>query len=454
AGLGESLIVPAADVDALAGRLTRARQGELPSREQTRAWAEAHSWKAVAEAHRELFGRVASGDGETSRKLRVVYLDHVSLLSGGELAMLRLLTALTEVEAHVILAEEGPLVDHLLQAGISVEVLPLHGRTRELRKDNLRPGHLPLRATSDTLAYCLRLAWRLRRLRPDVVHTNSLKSGIYGSIAARLAGVPVVWQLNDRIDSDYLPPLAVTLVRALTRHLADVVISNSQTTKQTLSPRTRSTVVPPIVGLAASGLHKSGPDSPLVVGMIGRLAPWKGQDVFLRAFARAFPQGRQRAVIVGAALFGGAEIAYGESLRHLAENLGVASRVEFRGHREDIVGELRSMDILVHASTIPEPFGMVVIEGMSARLPVVASRSGGPEEIITHGADGLLYPPGDVAALAQILRQLEADPQLRAQLGGAAERRARDFSPDSIAEQIVREYELVRPARSAAFTRR
>ncbi|MDQ6807443.1 MAG: glycosyltransferase family 4 protein [Actinomycetota bacterium] len=402
---------------------------------------------ALAAAHRKPFERVASGHGEASRKLRVVYLDHVSLLSGGELAMLRLLMALTEVEAHVILAEEGPLVDRLLQAGISVEVLPLHGRTRQLRKDNLRPGRLPLRATSDTLAYCLRLAWRLRRLRPDVVHTHSLKSGIYGSVAARLAGVPVVWQLNDRIDTDYLPPLAVALVRALTRNLADVVISNSQTTRQTLSSRTRSTVVPPMAGLATPGLQKSTPDGPLVVGMIGRLAPWKGQDVFLRAFARAFPQGRQRAVIVGAALFGGAEITYGEGLRRLAEELGIASRVAFRGHRDDIVEELRSMDILVHASTNPEPFGMVIVEGMSASLPVVASRSGGPEEIITHGIDGLLYAPGDVAELARALAQLEAAPQLRAQLGCAGERRALDISPDSVAEQIMRAYDFARRER-------
>jgi glycosyltransferase involved in cell wall biosynthesis len=176
--------------------------------------------------------------------------------------------------------------------------------------------------------------------------------------------------------------------------------------------------------------------------MIGRLAPWKGQDVFLRAFAQAFPDGRQRAVIVGDALFGEAEVAYGEGLRRLAEKLGVAHRVEFRGYREDIIREMRALDVLVHASITPEPFGQVVIEGMSAQLPVVASRGGGPEEIITHGVDGLLYSPGDVAALAQILAQLEAEPQLRAQLGGAGERRAQDYSPGSVAELIMGAYGL------------
>jgi glycosyltransferase involved in cell wall biosynthesis len=454
AGLGEDLIVPPADVGALAERLTRASRGELPSRELTRAWAERHSWERVANAHRKLFERVASRDSGASHKRRVVYLDHTSQLSGGELALMRLLEALTQVEAHVILAEEGPLVDRLLQAGISVEVLPMAGRTRQLRKDSVHPRRLPLLAASDTLTYSLRLAWRLRRLRPDLVHTNTLKSGIYGAVAARLAGAPVVWQLHDRIDVDYLPRPAVFLVRALTRHLADLVISNSEATKQTLSPRARSIVVPPVVGLVGPGREPSASGVPLVVGMVGRLAPWKGQDIFLRAFAQAFAGGQQRAVIVGAALFGEAETAYADGLRRLSEELGVDHRVEFRGHRDDVAGEMRSMDILVHASTIPEPFGQVVIEGMSARLPVVASRSGGPEAIITDGVDGLLFPPGDVAALARTLAQLEAEPQRRAQLGHAGEHRAREFSPDFVAEQIMRAYEMASNKPAETPTRR
>jgi hypothetical protein len=108
----------------------------------------------------------------------VVYLDHVAQLSGGELALLRLLKAQTAVDAHVILAQEGPLVDRLLQAGISVEVLPMAQRTSQFRKDSVRFGGVPLKAVYDTLIYTLRISWRLRRLRPDIVHTNSLKSGI------------------------------------------------------------------------------------------------------------------------------------------------------------------------------------------------------------------------------------------------------------------------------------
>lgn len=379
-------------------------------------------------------------------KLRVVYLDHVAQLSGGELALLRLIQALSDVDAHTILAEDGPLLGRLIQAGISAEVLPMHRRTRQLRKDSVQPGLLPLAAVWDTLTYTLRLAWRLHRLRPDVVHTNSLKAGVYGSVAAHWAGLPVVWHLRDRIDPDYLPRFGVILIRTLMHRLADVVIVNSEATRQTLRPHTRSVVVPSLVEQmeAEADPAPAAPDQVLVVGIVGRLAPWKGQDVFLRAFAKAFPEGGQRAVIVGAPLFGEAESRYGEGLRQLSEELGIADRVDFRGHSADIAQELRAMSVLVHASTLPEPFGQVVLEGMSARLPVVASRGGGPEEVITHGVDGLLYPRGDVAALAQILARLDADPQLRAQLGRAAARRTQDFSAAAIVPRIMRAYQAAR----------
>jgi glycosyltransferase involved in cell wall biosynthesis len=447
-GLGEDLTVAAGDAGALAERLLRAQDGDLPSREHTRSWADTHNWATVAEGHRELFKRVLSEREGRSRKLRVVYLDHVARLSGGELALLRLVAALSDVEAHVILAEEGPLVDRLLQAGISVEVLPLPERTRDLRKDSVRIGRLALRSTYDTITYSLRLARRLRRLRPDVVHTNSMKAGIYGSIAARMARLPVVWHVRDRLEPDYLPMPAVNLVRSLARYLPDVLVCNSQATKRSLRPNDRALVIS-MVDLVApdSRPHSARGAGPLVVGIVGRLAPWKGQDVFLRAFARAFPVGRSQAVIVGAPLFGADEVAYADSLSALVDELGIASRVEFRGHRDDITQELRRMDILVHASTTPEPFGQVVIEGMSAALPVVASRGGGPEEIITDGVDGLLHPPGDVAELAEILSRLEAEPDLRERLGEAAARRAKDFAPEAIAGKMMHAYQLAVRAR-------
>ena len=152
--------------------------------------------------------------------------------------------------------------------------------------------------------------------------------------------------------------------------------------------------------------------------MVGRLAPWKGQNVFFQAFAKAFPDGEEVAVLVGSALFG--EDKYERQLRELVCDLGIEERVEFRGFRSEVFEELSTVDALVHASIIPEPFGQVIVEGMAAGLPVIAVRAGGPAEILVDGETGLLYPSGDVDALASLLRRLADDVELRSRLGDQA----------------------------------
>ena len=156
--------------------------------------------------------------------------------------------------------------------------------------------------------------------------------------------------------------------------------------------------------------------------MVGRIAPWKGQHVFLAAFAEAFPDGGAEAVIVGSALFG--EEAYEKELGRLVKDLGIVSGVRFSGFSDDVWEELSKLDVLVHASTVPEPFGQVVLEGMAAGLPVVAARAGGPAELITDGIDGLLFTPGQSDELATTLRVLAEDPLRRQELGQNARQRA------------------------------
>jgi glycosyltransferase involved in cell wall biosynthesis len=108
------------------------------------------------------------------------------------------------------------------------------------------------------------------------------------------------------------------------------------------------------------------------------------------------------------------------------------------------------MDVAVHASIVPEPFGQVVVEAMAAGLPVVAVDGGGPAEIVTHELDGLLYPAGDVDVLAARLRRLAADAPLRARLGQAARRRAEEFTSDSVVERLMGVYSQITEGRIPA----
>ena len=150
-----------------------------------------------------------------------------------------------------------------------------------------------------------------------------------------------VWHIRDRVATDYLPDPAVWLVRLLARVLPTGVIANSHETMSTLPERWHSSVLynpifPDAVDPASA---TAAAIRGLTIGMIGRLTPWKGQDVFLDAFAEAFKGGDVRARIIGSALFG--EDAYADSLMR-----GRAPRypdqVEFRGFREDVFAELGS----------------------------------------------------------------------------------------------------------------
>jgi len=373
---------------------------------------------------------------DLGRPVRVVYLTHVARLSGAEIGLLRLVGATRSVEATVLLAEDGPLAGALREAGAQVEVLPLREDARDLRRTEVRPGVHALRAGTEVLRYAGRVARRVRELDPDLLHAGSLKAGIYGSLAARLTRRPLVWQLADQLSPDYLPAAVVPSMRAVVSVAPSGLVVPSRATLTATGrhfrPGLRTAVVPFPVPIPETPIE---PREALgVVGIVGRLTPWKGQHVFLEGFAQAFPDGSQRAHIIGSAMFG--EEDYGDELVALAHRLGIGDRVEFRGFRSDVEAELRGLDALVHASTSAEPFGMVVPEGMAAGLPVVASRAGGPAEYLEEGRTGLLYPPGDAGALAAALRRLADDRDLRVRLGRDGREKAREYAPALVAAQM------------------
>ena len=435
---------------------------------------------------RSLTGAVAPTEAPAgSAPTRVLYLDHTAKLSGGEIAMLRLLESTDRARVHpvVLLAEDGPLVAQLRAGDVETHVLPLSGRVRDIRKDTLGPAAFrQIAAVPAVLSYALRVAWFARRHRIQILHTNSLKADLYGALAGHLAGIPVVWHVRDHIDPTYLPVPAVYAFRFLAQHLPAYVITNSQSTldKLFLGSTRPSAIVPGGLnlyravihdGLAAqelsgkelSGKELSGTElsdknaggwvGPVRVGIVGRLAPWKGQHVFLEAAAHLLAAGHDvRFLIVGAALFG--EDDYEAKLRRQAEEGGATDRVEFLGFRPDVAAILGGIDILVHASTTPEPFGQVVIEGMAEGLPVVATDGGGVREIITHGENGLLVPMGDAGALAAALEHLLRHPAEAHRLGAAGYLHVRQhFTADQSARRVEKVYGDVLAPRKAAGLR-
>lgn len=353
------------------------------------------------------------------------------------------------MQPQIVLFEDGPIAEMLRQEA-DVHIFPLAIEIRERRKDSLGAitiSDLPRLLTIPR--FIVRLSQLIDRLDVDVVHTNSLKADILGGIAARLARKRVIWHVRDRITDDYLPHIAVRAFRLFARLIPHAIIANSHATLETLClPSGRGqnfhpnpvTVAHDGVGAAKSPASETAPTPHLVIGLVGRISPWKGQDVFLRAIHRIhaeFPAARYQ--IIGSALFG--EKVYADHIRHLCTELGLDGCVQFCGFVRDIQRHIASLDVLVHASTIPEPFGQVIVEGMAAGKPVIATRGGGAAEIVIDHVSGILVSMNDPEALAHALRSLMKDADLRERLGSAGRRRVEEaFRIEFTASKVSQVY--------------
>ena len=364
--------------------------------------------------------RLTSPGPALSRPVRVLHAAHTSAWSGAEIALVRLIGALDRrlVTSILVCAEDGRLADVARRQNVQTLIEPLSQSLRNRRRRQIRSistlAHVPALG-----AYACRLARLAKAHQVDVIHTNSLKAFTYGVLAGRIAGVPVVAHLRD--DLDHLEAGAAgRAIRSLLRRLPDAVIGCSAhvlTAARITSPR--SHVVYTGISrenVADQAILRSGPP---VVGMVARIAPWKGQHLFLRAAAEIAarrPDARFR--IIGGPMFG--EDGYLRELEDLATIEPLAGRVEFTGFVADPRTAYERLTVAVAASVAPEPFGKVIIEAMARGVPVVAPAEGGPTEIITHGVDGLLVPPRDPGALATAILRLLDSPGVAESIAGQA----------------------------------
>jgi glycosyltransferase involved in cell wall biosynthesis len=362
--------------------------------------------------------------------IRVLFFDHTAALGGGEIALLNLVRHLNPrtIKSIVVLGAAGPLVERL-GPEIDTYTLPLPVGLATNRKNSLGLATLfQIREILGGLSYILQLAKFIRSHKIDLVHTNSLKADIIGGIASRLAQCPVVWHVRDRIEMDYLPGPVVRVFRLLCRVIPTYVIANSAATLRTLhlgpdrpdgtdfGVNGRSAVVHDGTRTRSLSKERSRHLEVFRIALIGRISPWKGQHIFLQAaqsVAERFPN--VRFFVIGAALFN--EHKYDEEIRQLPKKLGIENLVEFTGFCSDIEEVIEGLDLVVHASMTGEPFGQVIIEGMAAGKPVVATNGGGVPEIVEDGSTGILVPMGDVQAMADAICEILADPVRAREMG-------------------------------------
>jgi glycosyltransferase involved in cell wall biosynthesis len=402
-------------------------------------------------------------------------------MGGAETSLRELLAsvrrAAPELEMWLVLGEDGPLAGQARQLGVKVILLPFPEALARVG-DSAKPAASLLasllNAAWGIFTYRRKLARLLRSAKPDIIHTNGFKMHLLGAWT-RPQESALIWHIHDYAQKR-------PLMSRLLRHSAKwckVAIVNSRSVAAdigALLPRLRVVPIYNAVNLeqfspagskldldAMAGLEPAASDT-IRVGLVATFDCWKGHKVFLRALAQLPKEMRVRGYIIGGPIYKTAGSQWSmDDLQAEANALDLSGRVGFTGFLPDTAAVMRSLDIIVHASTEPEPFGMVIIEGMACGKPVIASRAGGASELFTDGENATGHVPGDAASLATQIQRLASDSPMRRRLGEAGRATAeRLFSGERLAKEVLSVYEEARhiilielgdePCRSAQMT--
>lgn len=369
---------------------------------------------------------------------RVLLLDHAPIFGGAEAFLLDVLRNLDRkrYQPHITIDSSSPVVRQL-QVVANETQTPFY--LTSLPRLNQNPLFIWKLWRSGR-----QLAMLLRSQKINILHTFTARTHLIGAVATKLSGVPLVWRICD----DTLPPWLLQRFAFAPREI--VSASHWLTTQY---PRLRFTdLVPdgaysPQTFTQAEARTRLGlPQDGLYIAHVGRLVRWKGQTVLLKALAQ-LPN--VNGLIVGGwhsedeipGPLGGGKTYYDE-LCQLSQSF--KERVYFTGFLSQPALAYAAADIVVHTSTLPEPFGRVVIEAMFAERPVVATNAGALSEIVEDGVSGFLTPMGDSEALAITLQKLLADTNLRRQIALVGKKSASEkFSLASTLNRLCAVYDRV-----------
>lgn len=299
--------------------------------------------------------------------------------------------------------------------------------------------------------YIWRLGACLRKLKPSVVHINN---GIE-AITAVPDDVPIVYHLHGPVPK-VLPANTRALLGKVTHFIAISGYVAQSYIAAGLDPARMSVVsnfvLPrsaPAMDVAEARRALGVPGDRNVVGLVGRIVPWKGTREFIEAMIlviRRFP-GTQ-VLLVGDASEAAPE--YVQSIRDQITAAGITEQVTFISHVSDPYVVYRACDVVAHTSIEPEPFGMVIIEAMQAGTAVVAAATGGgPTEIVRHRENGMLESPLDPERYAGCVMELLENSHLRNSLAAAGQATvAERYGHERSTGEILRIYRDVISAKS------
>ena len=368
---------------------------------------------------------------------RILYLHAGAEMYGADKVLLELIKGLNpqEVEAHVILPNDGVLVEALRKFGAQVSVLdyPI------LRRKYFNPKGI-LEYLKSYRRYSQKIAQYVRENGIDLVHNNTtaVLEGIY---LKRKVKLPLIWHVHEII----VKPKAISdFINFLMGRYADKIVTVSQAVASHVnqSPFIKEGQIQVIYNgvdnavyhpMQASAVReKFGiPEDALVIGMVGRVNAWKGQGDFLEAVTPILEHNPNAVAFLAGSAFAGEEWRVEELESKIAKSSVVSQikRIDYYEHTTELYN---MFDIFVLPSTNPDPLPTVVLEAMACGKPVVGYRHGGVCEMVAEGTNGLLASPGQAQELSDAILKLVSDSAKRIQFGEASVKRQRElFSLES-----------------------
>lgn len=371
--------------------------------------------------------------------MNILILNSTSDLYGSSKILIYIVKTLVKTghKPIIVVSEDGPLVPKLTEIGVQVEII---------RLGILRRKYFNIKGLANRLLVS-RDAWKkLSRLIEDekIDHIYSNTTGVLiGAFLAKKRKLPHTWHVHEIITS---PTVFTKVIGYLLKKFSDQVIVVSDAVSKHWKPFVGNKIKRIYNGIDCSTIENSDgnlkqelqiPQTSVLIGMIGRVNHWKGQDYFLTMIKPILETHPDVQVALAGDAFPGNEHLV-DALRENIHKSRFAHRIHYLGFRDDIPNLMNSFDIFVSPSILPDPFPTVILEAMAASKPVVATAHGGAVEMIDNQVSGVLIPFNDAIAARDLLLPIIESAALREKMGKAGHQRIHNlFSKESFERSIA-----------------
>lgn len=376
---------------------------------------------------------------------KVALLVHSSEWSGYEQGLYELLIRWNRHPTPIVyMLEEGILSRKLREQGIVVRVEAWDGKRSE--SDNQLQKERTNRLSRGLLRYAGKLseAFKLDQIECVHVSMSSLRTAVYGSLAAKLASIPLVWYIEKSVIAPNRSWTSMMIMRKATRYVPNGIMVNSLSTLTSLKLPLKlmdrvQLIYPGYSGLYGRSIEVSPDPAYITILIVGRLTEWKGQHLLL-AVARAFlTDHKVRFWLTGAEEH--EDRIFREMLEYQIRMNGLTN-ISLLGEVDNLQRVIQQADILLYTNVSAEPINQVILQAMAAGIPLIASNIGGQKEVIRDGESGVLYPPGDIGALRRSIRWMINHPEEREEMGLKGLQRVKNhFAIEVSVKRILDYYE-------------